>query len=1025
MDAMWLSRESRLQGSLTKPRIEGGRRLPPGSSKTRVKQPSVQGCLRRIIRPGREIGTSELPTASAGSPESNGGPLASTQKADAHNVLPAALQLDLFILCSFAAALPAATRLSCHNARSALAEYRGHLSSGGGYTTRAGGPPPEMRMMRRAPLSCWMKMNAGSRLQTAAAAHHAEGAPGGVGFAGEAERQAAHGGLYPVRSRRSWTYPRSRRCCTAAHVSHTVREESSEAYEGDGFTAQIKDRRSASPPGCWGECRGAESAVVCVEEANGESIPRVLSVTTSKRRDRSAGRGIDRFAVRRWEDNKVQTENERQKLPVDACREDSAKSSWTRAKRRAPTPLWGRSRTRELALFLRMPTTRREGWFGHTNCWEADDANPGIETAGSGDGSVLTQGGSLHGLLEKPIAGGVDPPVTRTCTQASIGTRRIWGKVVRDCHIYITERGMTSSCGRPPGWTRGRGMTCAGTGAATARATDARAAAMLQALRVTRQLSLPRRRQRHARTVPYSLVIRRGARLLFFRDVIVVIVIVLATIAHSTNDGGRPQIALPIQQGPPSLIMSACTTTYSALGSSFVSRKPRICDNTPTTLRRVPLRDSEAVLPTVNCSDARLHSLLHSVDLFSKSDRLRRVSVSDSAAIDASAVDFTPRDWVSARGAQRNFATQQGLVRPVPAAPSSSWNGTLRGSSHYLVRPITSAPNSTIYREVSVPADSRVTICVRATSRMLRVSLSFYRIAVVALAVPYALVRAPFASREKPSPLQASPHSCTISAQDPSGHPGDRDLHAHERPSATRSKFTLGTPGTRVSHSRSLSQMSSSRAKHSIFSRKWDVSHNTVASYLPWFLFGTCETEGTSAWKVHDFGTRFHGLKSRISASQIFSPRRTPVILNDTLRPIPYPQSWNRRKVSTSSTVQLGLRAGARNQQPKGSAGPAAPAPCAVGVFKPASSIHSVYPAQTGSHIRTFGESAISTIKGFVVCCYQLLVRIIVILLAVGDSASPATSVSPAPTMIIIISEAGRDVYKIGGSEAPAPGPPL
>ncbi|KAJ7462882.1 hypothetical protein FB451DRAFT_1404064 [Mycena latifolia] len=51
---------------------------------------------------------------------------------------------------------------------------------------------------------------------------------------------------------------------------------------------------------------------------------------------------------------------------------------------------------------------------------------------------------------------------------------------------------------------------------------------------------------------------------------------------------------------------------------------------------------------------------------------------------------------------------------------------------------------------------------------MLWASLSFSCIAVVALAV---LARAPFASRRASSPLQTSPHSCAISAQDPSDIP--------------------------------------------------------------------------------------------------------------------------------------------------------------------------------------------------------------------------------------------------------------
>ncbi|KAJ7482412.1 hypothetical protein FB451DRAFT_1170278 [Mycena latifolia] len=144
-------------------------------------------------------------------------------------------------------------------------------------------------------------------------------------------------------------------------------------------------------------------------------------------------------------------------------------------------------------------------------------------------------------------------------------------------------------------------------------------------------------------------------------------------------------------------------------------------------------------------------------------------------------------------------------------------------------------------------------------------------------------------------------------------------------------------------------------------------------------------------------------------------------------------------KSRKSSAVQVELRVGGRNQQPKGSAGSAAPAPCAVWVFKPASSVtllNYVYPAQTGSRIRPFGESAVSTIKAFVLpwsvrLSSSSLPAIQPLQVRQRDSKVPhaavATSVSPAPTMIVIISEAGRDdtdspiiVYKIGGSETPA-----
>ncbi|KAJ7462881.1 hypothetical protein FB451DRAFT_1180521 [Mycena latifolia] len=291
--------------------------------------------------------------------------------------------------------------------------------------------------------------------------------------------------------------------------------------------------------------RTTESVVACVEEANDESIPRVRlgqDVEAAGWLCRCAGRGIDRFAVRCREANIAQTANERQKLPVDACREDSAKSSWTRAKR---------SNGLELGTGCQGGAGR--GRMGRMSYWEEDDTEragatfsartrsctlarrpqrrrgEGIETLENNDGSVLSQGASLHSLLEEPAAGGADPPVTRT-------------------HV-----------GRHPGWMRGSGTTRAGNGAATARAADARAAAMLQ---------------RPAHIVPYPLVIRRGVRLLFVRassssshtgncgagarrveaeaeaqDRSTL----LDKLLHSTNDRGRPQIAPPIRQGRPSL----------------------------------------------------------------------------------------------------------------------------------------------------------------------------------------------------------------------------------------------------------------------------------------------------------------------------------------------------------------------------------------------------------------------------------------------------------------------------------------
>ncbi|KAJ7482423.1 hypothetical protein FB451DRAFT_1393777 [Mycena latifolia] len=164
-------------------------------------------------------------------------------------------------------------------------------------------------------------------------------------------------------------------------------------------------------------------------------------------------------------------------------------------------------------------------------------------------------------------------------------------------------------------------------------------------------------------------------------------------------------------------------------------------------------------------------------------------------------------------------------MRPVTAAPI--WNGKLRGNSHYRVRPVTSAPNSTVryarssalhvpvsppvqhcvltssrplthsdasqtYQEVSVPTDSRVTVCARNRGT-LRASLSFYYITVVALAVSIrACARTLRLSRKVLSAPSLPSFMCDQ-------HPGSIWTSGRPRPSATRSKFTLGTPGTRIS----------------------------------------------------------------------------------------------------------------------------------------------------------------------------------------------------------------------------------
>ncbi|KAJ7451877.1 hypothetical protein FB451DRAFT_1185929 [Mycena latifolia] len=160
------------------------------------------------------------------------------------------------------------------------------------------------------------------------------------------------------------------------------------------------------------------------------------------------------------------------------------------------------------------------------------------------------------------------------------------------------------------------------------------------------------------------------------------------------------------------------------------------------------------------------------------------------------------------------------------------------------------------------------------------------------------------------------------------------------------------------------------------------TTHSCTASYLPWFLLGThkpaisCETEDTSAWKVHDFGTRFHGLKSCDSLTIILDQKakRETFWHQDTL-----------------------------------------------------------YVHQTGSRGHpTLGESAVSTIEAFVVCCYQCSVRqrdskgeVLVLCRESGSATIQLSSFgnvtaknltplerhqfTPAPTVIIIISEAGLD----------------
>ncbi|KAJ7482447.1 hypothetical protein FB451DRAFT_1393795 [Mycena latifolia] len=93
-------------------------------------------------------------------------------------------------------------------------------------------------------------------------------------------------------------------------ISHIVGDESSQAYEGDGLV--LSQRRST--------IRVAAS----VRGGSERGVHRTLWVKTSKRWAHSVAAQAHR------EENKAQTANERH---VDVCRKDSAKSSWTSAKR--------------------------------------------------------------------------------------------------------------------------------------------------------------------------------------------------------------------------------------------------------------------------------------------------------------------------------------------------------------------------------------------------------------------------------------------------------------------------------------------------------------------------------------------------------------------------------------------------------------------------------------------------------------------------------------------------------------------
>ncbi|KAJ7447014.1 hypothetical protein FB451DRAFT_1188526 [Mycena latifolia] len=574
--------------------------------------------------------------------------------------------------------------------------------------------------------------------------------------------------------------------------------------------------RPATSQTCWRTSSWDEDDVESASKQPDEDKRGTLQPWWTKmedpRRRQAAGENVEglkvrsRFAVWRWEENKAQTANERQKLPVDACREDSAKSSWTRAERSkarsAPTPSRVRGRNG-------CQGGAGRGWMGRMSCWEEDDT----ERAGA---TFSARRQSFRRLLLE---------AKQASTPSAAPSRR--GNL--DHEKQRRERAVQERvAARPAGGARG------GRSRSTCQS-DSYAGLYWEEEDVEQggSVGLPHRHRVKGHDAQLSTPPQMDTGQ---RDDVR---------WESTNDRGRPQIAPPIRQGRPSLsveegrkemegrrhledgnpldfLESASFCGYS--GSCLHARRltpplgPALylgSRKTATTLRQARLQDSETFLPTVNSSDA-LHSLIHSialgvgVDFPPKSwgfSARSSATLQDPANLPRSLVlrprlymgqcTSTHRQYVLALAHRCSAVldclssqvatpgdirrlqiadtpnTKHRLMRPVTAAPI--WNGKLRGNSHYLVRPVTLAPNSTTCRGILAPTASELPFArARAQPRDATgiVGVLLHCIAVVALAV---LARAPSASRRK-----SSPHSCAISAQDPSGHLGDRDFDAHK-----------------------------------------------------------------------------------------------------------------------------------------------------------------------------------------------------------------------------------------------------
>ncbi|KAJ7462900.1 hypothetical protein FB451DRAFT_1180542 [Mycena latifolia] len=297
---------------------------------------------------------------------------------------------------------------------------------------------------------------------------------GGAGFAGDAEGQAARDGLYSARSRRSWTYPRGRRCCTAAYVRHTVRDESSHPYEGD---ERVLSRHRS-------KIRVATRLLGRMSRSlkRGNLLPKLLDARSAVGYERSGGsgpvysgprgRGIDRFSVRRWEPNKAQTANERQKLSVDACREDSAKSSWTKAKRskRAVPP---RRRGLQLSVLrgeVGMGTMRSRCLLLEAKQARTPSAAP--SRRGDRDRRKQRQERAVAGSIAVRPAGGARSGRSSSTHQSDSYAGLYWEEeedIGRGGNAGLPYRhhvaGNGPQLGRRPIWTRGSGTTCNASGA--------------------------------------------------------------------------------------------------------------------------------------------------------------------------------------------------------------------------------------------------------------------------------------------------------------------------------------------------------------------------------------------------------------------------------------------------------------------------------------------------------------------------------------------------------------------------------